>query len=94
MEPIPDQELVEKELWNLTQQQAKKQREELKARGFKLARQCWGWYQHWKVEAWDMEDPMRGRYCVIDEAYRPLTPQARTWMRKAKQQDEQGPLAT
>jgi len=82
IEDVADTEVVEKELWDITSfTQRVKFRQHLRDRGFELARECWYHPAHWRVEDYDF-GPEKGRYCVISEAYVPLTAAAKTWRKK------------
>ena len=81
IEDVADTEVLDKELWDVPGCRRVQFRKDLRARGFELARECWYHPDHWRVEDYDF-GPEKGRYCVISEAYVPLTAAAKMWRKK------------
>lgn len=77
--PIPEFDVVEREMWGMSERQARRLRDGLRKHGFSLAKQCWYHPKHWRVE------PLTDNHgnevlAVIDEAYVPLTEDAKAWL--------------
>lgn len=88
---VLDFEVVDKPLWEVPGWRRTQFRKDLRERGFVLARECWYHPDHWRIEAYDF-GPEKGRYCVMSEAYVPLTAAAKAWRKKViaewKEQDQ------
>jgi hypothetical protein len=77
--PIPEFDVVEREMWGMTDWQARRLRQGLRQHGFRLAKECWYNPTHWRVEPLT-EDHGDEVYAVITEAYVPLTEDAKAWL--------------